>query len=737
MIGTAGMSTRVRTVALAGVVAMLFSVPAAETGLAARAAPAPSPVAPSFGRIAYAATGHRSLGRVASPSSSVPLFGGGPEHFDEQASARGDLLVFTSLRHSPKPQVYLRDAGGAVRRLTTNRDAAHPRLSPDGRFVVFDSAEQGAGTQRDLWLVRSNGSGLRRLTDTAADETSPTVSPDGTRVAFSSNRDSPRGRQIYQQPLAGGPTTRVTDEPSGAAVEPTWNPVDDAAHRDLIAYTLDTGGRGPQVRLTDGRGHQGPLLAGEQESWQTRAPAWLPDGDGVLFLSPQQPGCICATEPFDMVYRSSVRSDATPRLVLKEDRAVDAPTWLGPQDGGGVVVARTSAPQRNIATLQDIQPDGTDPRDLGLTVLREDPSTDPNTDPLFNPAPGFDPWTERQNYSPDGRKIVVTRFEDSRAGRIERIWMANADGSAARPLGLAGRGPTDWDTDPTFSPDGRLLAFARKSPGGVGQNGGPSRIMIADVASGAIVNSVPPPPGQRVTNDAQPTWSSDGTMLAFTRDAVIDGTSGNKHIWTVPVNSLNQQRDLSATICPGDCEVIDDSPAFSPDSRTVAFNRKDGAGRVNERDGILIASLTGGGCQVALPAGLRRNPAACGQELPDTSTTGPFQPRDVAWSADAKRLVLTSRRAVAGNSPEGLSTYDIATGTLTPLDWRLPGRQKEPTLQQSVDLNLTAPRSVRALDVGGSARITAVVTDRSPAPSPGTALTVAVPSGLRLSDLRT
>ncbi|WP_425276004.1 TolB family protein, partial [Streptomyces africanus] len=105
--------------------------------------------------------------------------------------------------------------------------------------------------------------------------------------------------------------------------------------------------------------------------------------------------------------------------------------------------------------------------------------------------------------------------------------------------------------------------------------------------------------------DAQPTWSPDGRTLAFTRNEVIGGNGGNKHIWTVPVARLHQQHDLSADICPGDCAVIDDSPAFSPDGTSLAFNRKSGGGRVDERAGILLTSLTGDDCRVLTPAAAR------------------------------------------------------------------------------------------------------------------------------------
>ncbi|MEU6018802.1 hypothetical protein ABZ826_33690 [Streptomyces sp. NPDC047515] len=745
MTGTAGPARNARLRRLTGVVVLL--APLLVAGSAAgpqdppRFSAAADDVPADAGRIAFAGTEHRSLGRVSDPQTSAPLFGPGPAHYDQDPSARRDVLVFTSLRDAARPQVYVRDADGAVRRLTTDRDAAHPELSPDGRTVVFDSAEPGPGgsVQRDLWTVGVDGSGLRRLTDTAADENSPTFSPDGSRIAYSGDGDPVRGRQIYERAVSGGRVARISDAPAGDATEPVWNPVDDDSHRALVAYTLTTDDEtGPRLRVTEGIGTDRPLLAGVQTDWRTRSAAWLPDGNDLVFLSPDT---TCGCKEFDHVYRATTFTGTEPRTVLGEDRAVESPTWLGPVDSGNVVVARRSASAANDVTLQDVRQDGSDPRDLGLTLLREDPAagtnTDPAVDPLFNPSEGYDPWTERQNYTPDGRRIVVTRFEDSDAGRIERIWMADADGSNAAPMPLAGRGTLDWDTDPTFSPDGSKLAFTRTSPGGVGEAAGPSSILIADVATGAIVGRIVPPEGQLAGGDAQPTWSSDGTTLAFTRNHVIRGLGGIKHVWTVPVDALDQQRDLSVTGCPGECKVIDDSPAFSPDGGTLAFNRKDGGGRVNERAGILVTSLTGGDCRVVLPSVQRDNPDACRQDIPDTSLTGPFQPRDVAWSPDAGRLVLSSRRALAPNSPEQLSVLDLSSGTLTPFGGRLTGRQKEPSVQQSVDLSLTAPPTAPAVDIGSSVSVTATVTNRGPAPSPGTILTVDAPPGVRLEELTT
>ncbi|WNI19652.1 hypothetical protein RLT57_11795 [Streptomyces sp. ITFR-21] len=750
------------------------------TAAAGPAAPAPAPrpaaaevpaaVAAPATRIVYAGTRFRSLGQVGTTTSSEPLFGAGPAHFDVQPAALGDTLVFASRRDEPRPQVYLRAPDGSVRKLTAGRDAAHPRLTPDGRAVVFDSAEPGGpagATQRDLWLVRTDGTGLTRLTDTPSDEECPTVSPDGRLLAYSGDGDAASGQQIFVRPLAGGAVTRITDAP-GTATEPVWNPVDDAAHRDLVAYTFTAAdpATGPRLRVTGGPAGDRPLLGGEQAQWRTHGAAWLPDGDGVLFLSPDRT-CDCQGD-WDHVFRAPAGSADTPQLVLSEDREVGPATWVGPLDGGYAVVDRDTAsaepappappgqPQppghaaANVATLQDVRADGADPRDLGLPLLAEDPAadtdTDPAHDPLFRPAVGYDPWTERQGYTPDGRRIVVTRFEDGADGRIERIWTTGSDGSDPQPMPLAERGPADWDTDPAFSPDRRYLAFTRTSPGGVeghpGPDPGPGRVLIADAVTGAILARVTPASAEQA--DAQPTWSADGSMLAFTRD---DG-AGGKHIWTVPVGDdlgtgpaggLGPQRDLTALICPAGCAVIDDSPAFSPDGRSIAFNRKENHAGNNdpaaEFNGLLLTSVAGDDCRAVLPEAARGTADACHRELPDVSGTGPHQPRDAAWTADGAGLVISSRSGASVDSPEKLSLVDIADGALTPLTAELPGRQKEPSVQATADLSVRAPGTVPPVAVGTAGRITVDIVNNGPDASPGTGLTVAPPPGVTVTGI--
>ncbi len=717
------MSNRARNRAVAATAAVLTVCGAL---VAVRAVTAPAVAQqddpPATGRIAFAGTEHRGIGAVTDPvpdrpAKSEPL-AGGPAHFDDHVSARGDLVVFTSLRDERRPQVYVRAPDGAVRRLTAGRDAGHPQLSPDLRSVVFESVEDG---QHDVWVVGIDGTGARTLTDSPGNETWPTFSPDGDEIAFSADRDG--APEIYRQPVTGGPAVRVTDEPDGAALEPAWNPRD-----GRIAYTLQQGAD-TRLRVLDGAGAGVPVLGGDQAGWRGHWPVWKPDGTGLLFLSLDQT-CSCPADPnvvkvYQVDTAAGLPVTAAPGLLLAEDRRVSSPAW-SPADRPRLLVSRINADARNIATLQDVRPDGVDPRDLGLPVLREDPGIADDPNRLFRPRAGFDPWTQRQGYSPDGRRIVVTRFEDVGSTRVQRLWLVDADGSDPRRLDVADRQVADWEFDPAWSPDGRFIAFARRSPGGVRPAGGASRVVVVEVATGAVVGQLRPPPEVADREDTQPAWSPDGATLAFTRGVVRDEPTGevrDNHIWTARARTLDRQRDLSAAACGFDCEVTDDSSGFRPDGRTVVFNR--------EFDGLLEVTLADDACRVVLP----RGQSSCSTPI-TAPPAGPYQPRDAAFSPDGDRLVVTTRREGEARSPEQLDVLRSAGGDLDGITAGLPGRQKEPTWQPSVDLAVQAPPGVPDLEAGGRTTVTVTVVNRGPGISVGTTLTVAVPAGVRADVVR-
>jgi TolB protein len=59
-----------------------------------------------------------------------------------------------------------------------------PAWSPDGKSIVFASDAASHAGFRSLYVIRADGSGLRRLTASPADDSMPSWSPDGATIVF-------------------------------------------------------------------------------------------------------------------------------------------------------------------------------------------------------------------------------------------------------------------------------------------------------------------------------------------------------------------------------------------------------------------------------------------------------------------------------------------------------------------------------------------------------------------------
>ncbi|MDR3698580.1 MAG: hypothetical protein P4L56_03030 [Candidatus Sulfopaludibacter sp.] len=104
-------------------------------------------------------------------------------------SPRGDLIDFTSFRDGDFEIYTIRPDGSGVRRLTeTGGNDAHGIWSPDGEWIVFSSSRLGwkdealvgySGPQPygELFAMHGDGSGVRQLTDNQWEDALPSFQP--------------------------------------------------------------------------------------------------------------------------------------------------------------------------------------------------------------------------------------------------------------------------------------------------------------------------------------------------------------------------------------------------------------------------------------------------------------------------------------------------------------------------------------------------------------------------------
>jgi len=186
-------------------------------------------------------------------------------------SPDGRKIVFTSFRGGEDAELWIADLD--KRRIVqlldrTGTDAAC-EWSPTGDWIIFAGS---SGNVTHLYLIRPDGSGLRRLTRGNWIDTSPSWSPDGRRIVFMSDRSG--SPQIYRMDIDGTNLKRLTYE-GGYNADPSWSPAG-----DRIAYAR-LGDRGFQLRSMDPMGDVDIPLTDEYGDHLD--PSWSPDGMKITY----------------------------------------------------------------------------------------------------------------------------------------------------------------------------------------------------------------------------------------------------------------------------------------------------------------------------------------------------------------------------------------------------------------------------------------------------------------------
>jgi len=183
-------------------------------------------------------------------------------------TVRQNLRSFPLGRPTP---LALRDG---VRVTTGNETNESVDVSPDGRWLIFDSNRRG---NMDVFKMPAAGGEAVALTDSPRDELLPRWSPDGTEIAFLAHvGDSGPATSIMVMTASGATPVAVTVG-GGLNVDPVWSP--DGLHLAFTSartglYTIWLASRDSvgaawhrEVQLTD---------------FACIARDWLPDGSGVI-----------------------------------------------------------------------------------------------------------------------------------------------------------------------------------------------------------------------------------------------------------------------------------------------------------------------------------------------------------------------------------------------------------------------------------------------------------------------
>jgi TolB protein len=188
-------------------------------------------------------------------------------------------LIFVSTRDGDYALFGSDGRGKHAHRLTKDRGDTstpaglfyqiEPSWSPDGARIAFVSRRDG---KFHVYVMNADGTGIRRLTDTAKDDHNPSWSPDGTRILYS------REGALFTTPAAGGPARRI-GRGLGNATDPVWSP-----DGKVIAYDYRRPGfqnRELYVMHADGTDIRPVTNLGKTSG----LPAWSPDGRRIAFQS--------------------------------------------------------------------------------------------------------------------------------------------------------------------------------------------------------------------------------------------------------------------------------------------------------------------------------------------------------------------------------------------------------------------------------------------------------------------
>ncbi len=221
-------------------------------------------------------------------------------------------------------------------------------------------------------------------------------------------------------------------------------------------------------------------------------------------------------------------------------------------------------------------------------------------------------------WSPDAKQIVFTAKPST--DRFE-LHVINRDGSNEKTL--VSDPSNNWY--PSWSPDGSHLAF-------VSDRSGQIQVFVGD-ANGQNARQL-----TSAGNNWAPSWSPDGSTLVFVSDR-----DHNRELYTIRLDGSGERR---LTNTPTD----EDRPAWSPDGKQIAFMRFVEQTFLFDSSEVFVMNADG----------------SAEQRL-TSNQAGDSSPH---WSPDGKWLIFSSDRSGSWS----LYVLRISDNSVLPLSWSALGR---------------------------------------------------------------
>lgn len=404
-----------------------------------------------------------------------------------------------------------RDGGDAVRLTSGEGGESDPAFSPDGRWIAF-TGEYGGNV--DVFVVPATGGQPRRLTWHPGDDVVQGWTPDG-QVLFRSDREGQPTRlwRFYTVAVDGG-------FPEPLAVPQAYQG-EMSADGAWLAYQ-EIGYWDPEWRNYRG-GQAQPVSVVSTQNWERRTPPWEGERqmapvwlDGKVYYMSERDWAsnVWSWDPRigeekQMTFHADfdVKSlGAGYGVVVYEqggylhelNPATGATRQLEIRVAGDLNWARPRWEEVPAARLRDARLSPTGKR--ALFEYRGDLFTVPAEDGSWRNITNSSGVADRHAvWSPDGEKIAWFNDEGGEYGLV----VADQDGANPRRIDIPD--PTFYFM-PTWSPDGTRLAFTDTD----------YRVLIVDLATGRLTH-VDTDRYAHPERSMNPVWSPDSRWIAYAR----------------------------------------------------------------------------------------------------------------------------------------------------------------------------------------------------------------------------